>query len=83
MKISDKQREEWAENPVTLELLRLVKNELKQIVLTPTQDCLFYGDPYKTHENLVELDARSHAFATLQLALEGDWDYFEEETDEE
>ena len=83
MRISEKQKEEWTENPVTLELLKLVKQELQEIILTPTKDCIFYGDPFKTHENIVELDARSYAFATLQLALEGDWEYFEEETDEE
>jgi hypothetical protein len=81
--ISEKQKEEWTENPVTLELLRLVKEELQEIVLTPTQDCIFYGEPVKSHENLIDLDARSSVFATLQLALEGDWEYFEEETDEE
>lgn len=80
--INEKQKQEWTENPVTLDLLRLVKEELQEIVLTPATACLFYGEPNKTHENLVELDARESAFATLQLALEGDWDYFEEEEDE-
>ena len=46
-------------------------------------DCLVNGEPSKSHENLVELDARAHAFATLQLALEGDWDYFEDFEDEQ
>ena len=82
-KVSEKQRLEWAENPTTLELLRLVKDELKQIVNTPTPDCLIYGDPFKTHENIVELDTRANSFAILELALEGDWEYFEEEIDEE
>ena len=74
---------EWAENPTTLALLNLVKNELKQIVNTPTVDCLIYGEPNKTHENIVELDARANSFAILELALEGDWEYFEEDEDEE
>ena len=82
MKIKQKQINEWVENPVTLELLSLVKNELIQIVSTPTPDCLVFGDPFKTHENIVELDTRANVFATLQLALEGDWDYFEEDEDE-
>ena len=81
--ISQKQRTEWTENPVTIELHKLLKNELIEIATTPITDCVFYGEPNKTHENLVELDARQHAFATLQLALEGDWDYFEEEIDED
>ena len=82
-RVTDKQREEWTENPVTLNLLKLVKSELKQIVNTPTPDCLIFGDPFKTHENIIELDTRANSFAILELALEGDWDYFEEEEDEE
>ena len=83
MKNSEKQRLEWTENPVTLELLNLVKNELIEIVSTNPSDCLIYGDPFKTHENIVDLQARENAFATLQLVLEGDWEYFEEIEDEE
>jgi hypothetical protein len=81
-RINEKQREEWTENPVTIELLRLVNKELIEIVSTPTASCLSYGDPYKSHEELVRLDARAHTFATIQLALEGDWGYFEELEDE-
>ena len=80
--INENQKLEWVENPTTLELLKLVKNELKQIVNTPMMDCLVNGEPSKSHENLVDLDARAHAFATLELALEGDWEYFEDFDDE-
>jgi hypothetical protein len=73
---------EWTENEATQELLNLVKHELKQIVMTPMVDCLVNGEPSKSHENLVELDARAHSFATFQIALEGDWSYFEELDDE-
>lgn len=82
MRISEKQIQEWTENPVTIELHKLLANELQEIVLTPMTGCLIYGDPQKTHENLVELEARENAFAILQLALEGDWGYFEEDSDE-
>jgi hypothetical protein len=50
--------------------------------MTPMVDCLVNGEPSKSHENLVELDARAHSFATFQIALEGDWSYFEELDDE-
>ena len=80
--INENQKLEWVENPTTLELLKLVKNELKQIVNTPMVDCLVSGEPSKSHENLVDLDTRAHAFAVLELALEGDWEYFEDFEDE-
>jgi len=81
-RINEKQILEWIENPVTLELLRLVNEELVEIVSTPTGSCLHYGDPYKTHEELVRMDTKAYTFATIQLALEGDWGYFKEIEDE-
>jgi hypothetical protein len=81
-RINEKQIAEWTENPVTIELLKLVKEELIKIVLTPTGDCLHFGDPNKTYESLVRMDSEEHTFATIQLALEGDWGYFEELDDE-
>jgi len=76
--INEKQRAEWTENPVTLELLNLVNKEIVEIFNTPTGVCLHHGDPYKTHEELVRMDARAHTFAAIQVALQGDWGYFEE-----
>jgi hypothetical protein len=85
--ISDKQREEWTENPVTIELLKLINvqlidlvstPQLIDLVSTPTADCLVYGDPNKSHENLVQQDMIAHMLAMFRFALEGDWDYFEE-----
>jgi hypothetical protein len=82
-KVSEKQRLEWTENPVTLELLELINKELTEIVLTPSANCLHYGEPYKTHESLIEQDVKAFTFATVRLALEGDWEYYEESEDEE
>lgn len=81
--ISEKQKAEWTENPVTIELLKLIDNEIEEILLTPTGSCLHYGDPNKTHEDLIKQDIRAHTFATLSFALRGDWGYFEEQEDEE
>jgi hypothetical protein len=39
---------------------------------------LVYGDPNKSHENLVQQDMIAHMLAMFRFALEGDWDYFEE-----
>jgi len=81
--ISDKQREEWTENPVTIELLKLINVQLIDLVSTPTANCLVYGDPNKSHENLVQQDMIAHMLAMFRFALEGDWEYFEEIEDEQ
>jgi hypothetical protein len=82
LRVSPKQVEEWTENPVTLKLLELVNTELIEIVSTPSADCLHYGDPNKTHESLITQDVKAYTFATVRLALEGDWSYFEVDEDE-
>lgn len=74
-----KQIEEWTENPVTLYLLDLVKKEVDKIQDTPMGDCLVKGDPFRSHENLVELEARGQAWQTMVEFLAGDLDYFTEE----
>ena len=84
--VSPEQRLEWVENPVTLKALELAQEELKDILDTPIIDCLFHGDPNKTQENIVNLEARASAWETLIYVLTGDWSYFvepEEPEDEE
>jgi hypothetical protein len=81
-RLNPKQIIEWTENPVTLELLRLIDREVENILLTPAADCLCYGDPNKTHEELIKQDTRAHTLATLHFALEGDWSSFEEIDDD-
>ena len=78
MKVSKQQRTEWTENPVTTELRKLSETELKKILETPILDCLCHGEPDKTHESVVNLEARGFAWLTLIDALQGDWSYFEE-----
>ena len=73
---------DWAENPVTIELLSLCEQELSDIRETSVVDCFYPGDPQKTQENLVELEARERFWESWIAALSGDWTYFEEEEDE-
>ena len=81
-RVDQKQINEWTENPVTLALLDKVSAELQNIHGTPAGECLVYGTPDQTHENLVRLEASAHAWAELYLALGGDWDFFEELDDD-
>ena len=72
------------ENPVTEALKLFILDELIDIQNTPITNCLVYGEPHKTHENMVELETREHAYADLVTFLSGDWTYFmeEEQSDE-
>ncbi len=81
-RVSQKQVEEWTVNPVTLALRDKVELELQDIMDEPAGDCLVHGDPNKTQENLVKLETRAHSWASIYLALGGDWSYFEELDDE-
>ena len=83
MKVSKKQILEWTENPVTIKLRDLVNNEIKEIAETPSADCLHYGDPNRTQEELVKQDVLAFVFVLMHEALDGDWDYFQEIEDEE
>ena len=80
--ISENQRVEWPENPVTTELFRLVNKKLKTILETPTANCLFYGEPVKTHEALIMQDAEVFLYTRFADALMGEWDFFEELEDD-
>ena len=82
-RVTENQRLEWTENPVTIELLKLINAQLIDLVSQPTANCLVYGEPDKTHENLVQQDMIAHMLAMFRFALEGDWDYFVEIEDEE
>lgn len=82
-KVTKEQITDWTENPVTEWLATLLKGELESIQNTPIVNCLVYGEPTRTHENLIELEAREMAWRDLTALLEGDWTYFEEEDDEQ
>lgn len=81
--VSKEQIQDWTENPVTEYLAALLQEELERIQETPVVDTLVYGEPIKTHENLVNLEAREQAWSDLVMLLGGDWSYFEEEEEDE
>lgn len=80
--ISSKQIQDWSENPVTIEILALCEQELAEIQETTVTQCIFRGEPQKTQENLVELEAREAVWESWVALLSGDWSYFEEDEDE-
>lgn len=82
-KVSREQIEEWVENPVTEYLAKLLQDELKGIEETSITSTLVYGEPIKSHENLVNLEAREMAWSDLTAFLSGDWSYFEEEEEDD
>ena len=81
--ITPKQIEDWSESPVTEALLEKCKEELEDIRTTTVTDCLLRGEPQKTQENIIELEARENVWASWVALLEGDWAYFEEDEEEE
>ena len=80
--IDRQQIEDWQENPVTEALRDLVNGEFKEIQEATVTSCLFRGDPQKTQENLIELEARESIWELWDALLSGDWTYFEEGEDE-
>jgi len=81
--VTPEQIKEWTENPVTINAKFLVEEELKKVLNTPVLDVLVYGEPDKTHENVVGLETRGHTWLSLHEVLDGDWSYFEVDEDEE
>ena len=74
---------EWLENPVTEFLLDSVKAEVELIRKTSAADILVCGDPFKTHENAVNLEARLSVWSDWVEFLEGNWDLFEDKYEDE
>jgi len=78
-KISKEQITDWTENPVTLAIIELCEKELDDIKDTPMTECFVPGDPTRTQENLIELEARERVWGQWVAFLQGDWSYFEED----
>ena len=81
MKVSDKQRQEWTRNPVTLALKELCEKERDD--RPSLNDCLIFGDPQLTQEALLKNVWRELMWNTLIELLEGDWADVMELDDEE
>lgn len=79
--LNPEQVNEWRENPVTLELKRLVEIELD---LTQRSKANAYSpfDAQKTQEILAGLNGCEDTWGLILEALDGDWDYFKEEENE-
>ena len=71
MKVSEQQRTEWTENPVTLVLKELCEKERDD--RPSLNDCLVFGDPQLTQENVLKNSWRELMWNTLIELLEGDW----------
>lgn len=79
LQITEEQLTDWTKNPVTMALAELCREDLERARSTPTNECIVYGEPVKTHENLIELDTRCACEAEWVAFLEGDWTLLEDE----
>ena len=79
--ITPEQIKDWAENPVTVELVHLVDKVIEDIRFAKAQT-FTPGDPTKTHETMAVLMGAEGAWDTISEALRGDWDFMQEESDE-
>jgi len=75
LRISEEQVKEWTQNPVTIALKDLCNQEIDRIATTPPSIMMVEGEPMKTHENIVELEARERCWIEWATFLEGDWEY--------
>ena len=82
MKVSEQQKQEWVENPVTLAVKEFCQKEYDSTVLTSGVDCLIRGEPQLTQENIVELANKEHEWGIFIDLLEGDWTDLEIEDEE-
>ena len=82
MKVSEQQKTEWTENPVTLALKELYELEYWRTINCPVTESFIRGEPQLTQENLVEKACKEHEIYTMTQALEGNWSDLEIEDEE-
>ena len=80
MKVSQKQRDEWLENPVTIEFTGIIQECLAEFLSDKGIDSYHKGEPYKTQEALAEISGAIQAFEIVMEAL-GEDDVSSEEED--
>ena len=73
---------EWAESPVTIELLEMVAENLANI-REAKQHVYHPGEPQKTQETVLSLIASEGAWEDIQLLLKGDWEFYEQDEEED
>jgi len=67
---------EWADNPVTVELLAHVVSQIKALQEVKG-DCYHPFQPEKTQETLAGLNGAEDTWQIVGGLLTGDWDYFD------
>ena len=77
MKVSEQQKTEWTENPVTLALKLLLIEEFDRVGKSPVTNCLIRGEPQLTQENLIEQACRELEIYSFIHALDGNWEDWE------
>ena len=80
MKVSEQQKQEWVENPVTLDLKELCKKERDD--RPSLNDCLVFGDPQLTQENVLKNSWRELMWDNTIELLAGDWTVVEVDDEE-
>ena len=72
-RVSKQQIKEWVDNPVTLTLKFLCMRELNNAKSVTASDCLYAGDPQKTHDNLLVQTNKEFEWTTFLDLLAGEW----------
>ena len=82
MKVSEQQKMEWVENPVTIALRELYVKEIEGILDGSDTECLVRGEPQLSQENLIEQASRELEITLFIHALHGNWDDLELDDEE-
>lgn len=74
--------QEWAQNPITIELKSYIVNELKSLQAGQA-DAYHPFEPQKTQEILANLNGARDTWEIIGSLLSGEWDYFIEAEEED
>ncbi len=79
--LEKKQIQEWAENPVTIELATYIASEL--VMNTEAKsECYHPFEPQRTQEIHANLNGCEESLESFLAYLEGYWDFNEDEEDD-
>lgn len=67
--ISDQQRSEWLENPVTIEFKGIIQEAHTECLEDKGIDSYFMGEPHRTQEALAQIVGAAQAFDIVMEAL--------------
>ncbi len=74
--------DEWANSDAGRYVRLLVEKEYHDISETPVSDCLTSGNPFETHEAVVELETRERCWGEFAEILSGNLETIEEVKEE-